>query len=635
MKNQRCAIFLLLIAMLLMPLAKPAFAQNDIVFTPSGIPISELENEIDMFMEKNIGKSAPGASIAIIKNGEIILSKGYGYSDIENNKLVTEETVFEYGSISKLFVWTSVMQLVEQGKLDLDEDIKEYLPQEFYEKLNLKYSISLRNIMNHSSGFGEYPYDLIEVEKPAENITLAEAILMNHPKQYFKPGTSSSYSNYATALAGYIVENISQEEFYKYQQENIFKPLNMNVAGHIKWEDNPSILDKKAIGYTKISDTEFKDSGWSYVSIYPAGSVIGTAEDLALFAIELMPSNQNQTTIFNKSETISNMLSSSYELGTSGTAHGFFEFNYPDKKAFGHGGNTASFSSQFAFVPEESFGFVVLTNASSEMEITMGLQDLLLGRGEINPSETANLVDAHKIEGKYVSMRRSEGTPSEFVSYLTLATIAALDENNISINMMGLSAEYTQTDGYEFLVSEASHPLFKVLMPTLIFDLDYDENPVAILVGNGFDFSALPQNRTVPSLIANIATLLISFIFLLTGSIAIIVYLLKRKIKPEKITKNIYKHRIGLTFAGTILIANNIFVIMTLLFNPFIKYESLKFMLILNYILTGVASIFIVLGFVNWKKIFEKREKLWFALTVIIVISLISLLVNWNMFTIF
>ena len=108
---------------------------------PPGIPISELEDKVDEYVDQYIGKGANGAAIVYIHHGEIIFSKGYGYGDVSNKIPVDpDKTVFEYASISKTFTWTAIMQLVEEGKIDLDEDIKTYLPAGFYEKFQKKLS---------------------------------------------------------------------------------------------------------------------------------------------------------------------------------------------------------------------------------------------------------------------------------------------------------------------------------------------------------------------------------------------------------------------------------------------------------------------------------------------------------------
>jgi CubicO group peptidase (beta-lactamase class C family) len=126
--------------------------------TPSGIETADLESEVDDFMENYIGKTVQGASVIIMKDGKNILSKGYGYADYENDITVSpDKTVFEFASISKMYTWVSVMQQVEKGTIDLNQDIMTYLPKSFAKRLrkNLKYDqpITMLNLMNHNAGF--------------------------------------------------------------------------------------------------------------------------------------------------------------------------------------------------------------------------------------------------------------------------------------------------------------------------------------------------------------------------------------------------------------------------------------------------------------------------------------------------
>lgn len=122
--------------------------------TPSGIPIEELEQFVDEYAEEYIGSTVAGAAIIAIKDNQIVLSKGYGYADVENQiPMNPDTTVLEWGSITKLFVWVSAMQLAEQGELDLEEDIRTYLPEEFLTKLNYDDPITILNLMHHNAGF--------------------------------------------------------------------------------------------------------------------------------------------------------------------------------------------------------------------------------------------------------------------------------------------------------------------------------------------------------------------------------------------------------------------------------------------------------------------------------------------------
>lgn len=190
--------------------------------TPSGIPIEELEEFVDDYAEEYIGNTVAGAVIIVIKDNQIVLSKGYGFSDIENQiPMDPEITVLEWGSIAKLFVWVSAMQLAEQGELDLEEDIRSYLPEDFLTKLNFdEQPITMLNLMHHNAGFEEYIFDLL-FDSPEHLVSLEESLKLAEPKQVYKPGKVVAYSNYSTSLAAYIIEGITGQPFYEYVDEHI------------------------------------------------------------------------------------------------------------------------------------------------------------------------------------------------------------------------------------------------------------------------------------------------------------------------------------------------------------------------------------------------------------------------------
>ena len=625
----------LLCSLLLSVFSISAFATPVEGITPSGVKLDTIEETIDRYMEEHIGVSSPGAAVAIIKNGEIIFSGAYGFADIESNILVNADTVFEYGSISKLFTWTSVMQLVEQGKLDLDANVRTYLPNEFNQKWKTSHDITMRDIMNHSSGYGEYTFDQMLSENSLE-LDLADAILKTHPSQYYEPGTASVYSNYATALAGYVVECISGQEFYQYQKENIFNRINMNqTAGHPYLEDNISILEYKSQGYTKDAKGNFHNTGWSHISQYPAGSINGTIDDLAKFLIAFMPDNGATSPLFQNSDTLTVMLSPSYEEGVLGTAHGFFEFDSAISPAFGHGGNTISFSSQLIFVPEEQFGLVVLTNTAQELDITYGLHDFLIGT---KIAQTDNLEqtlpDAHDLAGNYVSMRRPENTPIEFGSYLSTVNIQAIDDNTIKFQMSILSGEYVQTAPYTFEILDNSHFLLKVAYGKLIFKMENDA-PVQIMVGKGMDFSAFPAHRSNSNLILSVVILVISALLFLILPIVSIIVTIKRRKKNVDSNKKINRIQTCLTLCGTAFLINNVILIGFLMINPMVRYSQVFLFVVVNYLLAIISAVLLIFAGINFNKQTSKAQKIWFVIIGIILISFVSLLMNWNMFVLY
>ncbi|MGH9368955.1 MAG: serine hydrolase domain-containing protein, partial [Thermoanaerobaculia bacterium] len=148
-----------------------------------------------------------GAVVVVVKDGKVLFGKGYGFADVEKRRPVSvEETLFRPGSTSKLFTWTAVMQLYEQGKLDLDRDVNGYLDFKIPEAFGKP--ITLRDILTHTPGFEDYAKDLFVSE--ASQIKPLGAYLASHlPRRIFAPGTTPAYSNYATALAGYVVERVS------------------------------------------------------------------------------------------------------------------------------------------------------------------------------------------------------------------------------------------------------------------------------------------------------------------------------------------------------------------------------------------------------------------------------------------
>src|SRR5436305_10468138 len=195
--------------------------------TPHEMTSQDVSAFLDGIMPQQLAREdIAGAVISVVKDGKVLFAKGYGYSDVEKKKPVSpEDTLFRPGSISKLFTWTSVMQLVEQGKLDLDRDVNDYL--DFKIPATYPKPITLRNIMTHTAGFEESVKELF-VPEDAKPLPINDYLPRHIPKRIFAPGTTPAYSNYAATLAGYIVERVSGRPFNDYVTENIFNPLKMS-----------------------------------------------------------------------------------------------------------------------------------------------------------------------------------------------------------------------------------------------------------------------------------------------------------------------------------------------------------------------------------------------------------------------
>src|SRR6185436_7595239 len=207
---------------------KEAVEQPEAAKPPAGgheLTATDVETFLDGLVPLQLAQDdIAGATIAIVKDGKVLFSKGYGYADIEKKKPVSaEETLFRPGSVSKLFTWTAVMQLFEQGKLDLDRDVNSYIDFKIPDAFGQP--ISVKNLLEHTPGFEEQIKDLIRTDPEIPN--LGEYLKTHIPGRIYPPGTVPAYSNYGAALAGYIVERVSGIPFDQYIEENIFKPLGM------------------------------------------------------------------------------------------------------------------------------------------------------------------------------------------------------------------------------------------------------------------------------------------------------------------------------------------------------------------------------------------------------------------------
>lgn len=195
-------------AMAISSLAVPAYAEENI--TPSGISYENIGAEIESLAKENESLYASFGA-AVFSGDEVLYSGHFGFIDRENQAAADENAVYEWGSISKMFVWVSAMQLYEQGKLDLNEDIRTYLPEDFLARLKYDRPITMMNLMNHNAGWQETTAAL-EVADEADIISLEDALKATEPAQVFSPGELAAVIVFAVVsvinLVILIVEGI-------------------------------------------------------------------------------------------------------------------------------------------------------------------------------------------------------------------------------------------------------------------------------------------------------------------------------------------------------------------------------------------------------------------------------------------
>ena len=294
-------------------------------------------------------ENSPSGTVAIVLDGELLLAKGYGYKDVEARTPVdVADTLFRPGSVSKLFTWVAVMQLVEQGKLDLDADVNTYL-QGFRIRETFDQPITLRHILTHTPGFEDGGLGYLIIDKPENLIPLSEAMERYQPERVNPPGVQSAYSNYGTALAGLIVEQVSGVPFNDYVQRNLFDPLGMRHSSFA--EPLPPELDARMAKGYKVDKGAYVEKPFELVGNFgPAGGMSTTATDMMRFAQAILNGGELDGQRILKSETLKQMLTRSFAQDDrlSGMLLGFYESDYNGNRVVGHGGDTQWFHSDLA-----------------------------------------------------------------------------------------------------------------------------------------------------------------------------------------------------------------------------------------------------------------------------------------------
>lgn len=360
-----------------------------------------------------------GAVVLVIKDGKVLFAKGYGYADVAKKTPVTPDgTLFRPGSVSKLFTWTAVMQLVEEGKLDLDRDVNDYL--DFKIPATYPKPITLRNIMTHTSGFEETVKDMW-LSKPSDIIPIGDYVKAHVPARIFPPGVTPAYSNYATTMAGYIVQRVSGEPFDDYIEHHILFPLGMQHST-FRQPLPAAVKGMMSSGYTVGSEPA---KPFELIEPAPAGSSSITAMDMSHFMLAHLQDGKYENAQILRPETVQLMHSRQFANLPQMNAMclGFYEESRNGHRIIGHGGDTLYFHSDLHLIPDAGVGFFVSYNSLGKAEISP--RDALWRQftDRYFPYEPPAGVtvahaseDAKTVSGSYIVSRRME---SNFLAVLT------------------------------------------------------------------------------------------------------------------------------------------------------------------------------------------------------------------------
>ncbi len=393
---------------------------------PHSLTRDDVEAYFDGFFPDALNRThIAGAVVVVVKDGKVLLEKGYGYADVDARKPVdAARTLFRPGSISKLFVWTAVMQLVEQGKLSLDRDVNDYL--DFTIPDAFGRPITLRNLMTHTGGFEEHLKSIM-VYDPARMHSLRESLMANIPARIFPPGEVPAYSNFGACLAAYIVQRVSGEIFADYVARHIFTPLKMTHSTFVQPLPSNRAADLSK-SYILASD---KPKAPELYNFGPSGGMFATGDDMAHFMIAHLNRGSYEGTAILRPQTVALMHRTAFQATPPlpGMALGFYHEDRDGLTIIGHGGDTIVFHSDLHLILERNVGlFVSLNSAGNDPSLIDSLRPFLLDHfleRYFPAPEPAPVVvvksavaDASKVSGFYIVSRRSE---SNFLSVMRFA----------------------------------------------------------------------------------------------------------------------------------------------------------------------------------------------------------------------
>jgi CubicO group peptidase (beta-lactamase class C family) len=617
----------------LVPRLEPAQVAKAPANTSQGqhqLTADDVNAWLDGFMPYSLGKGdIPGAVVVVVKDGQVLTERGYGYANVEKKtKVDPKTTLFRPGSISKLFTWTAVMQQVEQGKVDLNADVNKYI--DFKIPPYQGKPITVLNLMTHTPGFEEQVKDLITVT-PSEYVHFDSLLKRWVPKRIYAPGTTPAYSNYGASLAGYIVQRTSGEPFDAYVQHHIFAPLGM--AHSTFSQPLPSNLKPlMAEGYRSGKD---KPYGYEFVSAAPAGSLAATGDDMARFMIAHLQNGQYNGQQILKPETAELMHSPAnvpFQGGMNAMAHGFYQTNLNGLRVIAHGGDTVAFHSDLHLFLDKNVGIYVSMNSAGKEAAAQPLRNSLFedfadryfpeDPATIQKAVTAGAKeDAQKLAGVYSTTR---GARSNFLAIADLIGQAKVsvdkDGNPVIAAAKGLNGHprkwihigpmlWRDADGHDLLAAtvadgRANRFSFGELAPII----DFDRTPT-------YRSSAW----ILPLLYASLAILLVTGLLWPTRA------LVRRKYKSALALegRQVWIYRSSRIAAWAILaVLCGWFLVVSLLFGDLASGAALSVILIAMQFLSlvvflGGTAVMLWYAYTAWKSKWHWTAKTWSVLLVI------------------
>lgn len=450
--------------------------------------------ELEAFMDGVITSQLaayhlPAAAVAVVKDGELFFAKGYGYANIEEQiPVIADQTLFRPGSITKLFTWTAIMQLVEQGKLDLNEDINIYL-KDFQIPRTYPQPITLANLLTHTSGLEDRGEGLY-VRNLEDMLSLSAYAARYLPSRIRPPGELMGYSNYGAGLAGYIIESVSGMRYEQYVEKYILLPLGMRHSTMLQ-PPPADLAAARAIGYKYVDGVYQPTEEW--IQATSTGALSATATDMAKFMIAHLQDGKDANGRILQEATLQEMHRQHFtqDLRAGGWTYGFMEMELNGQRIIWHGGATLYFHSALFLLPEQNIGLFVSYNSQGGMPAHAALIRAFMDRyfpvhtNSIQQSAVDFATLAKRYTGIYRGTNHQNETGLEKMMSLSSEIPVTLTPRN-TLKTIGLGFGWPAFKPVSEWVATEDPLVFKRIDggETLIFQQDQDSNIASFVVAH-------------------------------------------------------------------------------------------------------------------------------------------------------
>jgi CubicO group peptidase (beta-lactamase class C family) len=477
---------------------------TSVAATPSGLDNpAVLEAFIDGLVKPLMKNgSSPSGTVAIAKDGELIFAKGYGHQDVDKQIPVEPaHTLFRPGSTSKLFTWVSVMQLVEQGRLDLDADVNTYL-ETFKIRDTFDQPITLRHILTHTPGFEDGALGYLILDDPEGIMPLRDSMARYQPARVNPPGKQTAYSNYATSLAGLIVENVSGMPFAEYVRQNILAPLGMQNSTFV--EPLPEgLAENMAVSYS-VEAGRFVEKPFEIISNFgPAGALSATATDMVRFGQSILNGGELDGQRIIGADTLDLMLTRafSHDDRLMGMALGFYENDENGVRLVGHGGDTQYFHSYLGIDKANEMTFFVSFASSGGSAVrtlfTTAFYDEFFPAETVRPEPPEGFMErAAKYAGAYGFWRSNFSKLEKSLGLTGGVQVVPTKDNTLLVTLGGSAKQYVEVGEDLFRELNPNVSLIAGISPALLAFQEDENGTVTGFVMDGLPFMSLRKLPT-------------------------------------------------------------------------------------------------------------------------------------------